>query len=200
MVASDLSPGMVERGRARSVAEGYDIEWVEADVEDLPFEEGRFDCVGSVFGAMIAPRPRVVAEELFRVVRPGGTVGMTAWTKEGLTAELFALGRSYAPPSDSPLSDEWSDDANVRERFDGLAARFEIEIRTLPFRFESPEEMVATLGTSAPPWVAAKQNLPPERWEALATDARELAERWVGDGGRIEVDNEYALIVARKRG
>ena len=200
LVASDLSPGMVERGRARSEAEGYDIEWVEADVEDLPFEEGRFDCVGSVFGAMIAPRPRVVAEELFRVVRPGGTVGMTAWTKEGLTAELFALGRSYAPPSDSPLSDEWSDDANVRERFDGLAARFEIEIRTLPFRFESPEEMVATLGTSAPPWVAAKQNLPPERWEALATDARELAERWVGDGGRIEVDNEYALIVARKRG
>ena len=200
VVASDLSPGMVERGRARSEAEGYDIEWVEADVEDLPFEGGRFDCVGSVFGAMIAPRPRVVAEELFRVVRPGGTVGMTAWTKEGLTAELFALGRSYAPASDSPLSDEWSDEANVRERFHGLAGRFEIEIRTLPFRFDSPEEMVATLGTSAPPWVAAKQNLPPERWEALATDARELAERWAGDGGRIEVENEYALIVARKRG
>ena len=68
VVASDLAPGMVERGRARSQAEGYDIEWVEADVEALPFEDGRFDCEGSVFGAMIAPRPRVVAEELFRVV------------------------------------------------------------------------------------------------------------------------------------
>jgi ubiquinone/menaquinone biosynthesis C-methylase UbiE len=105
VVASDLSPGMVERGRRRSEAEGYEIEWVEADAEALPFEDGRFDCVGSVFGAMIAPRPRVVAEELFRVVRPGGTVGMTAWTKEGFTAELFALGRSYAPPVDAPLSD-----------------------------------------------------------------------------------------------
>jgi ubiquinone/menaquinone biosynthesis C-methylase UbiE len=80
VVASDLSPGMVERGRERSRAEGFEIEWVEADAEDLPFNDARFDCVGSVFGAMIAPRPELVARELFRVVRPGGTVGMTAWT------------------------------------------------------------------------------------------------------------------------
>ena len=75
VVASDISPGMVERGRARSAAEGYDVEWLEADAEELPFEDERFDCVGSVFGAMIAPRPERVASELFRVVRPGGTVG-----------------------------------------------------------------------------------------------------------------------------
>jgi SAM-dependent methyltransferase len=201
VVASDLSPGMVERGRARSEAEGYDVEWVEADVEALPFEDGRFDCVGSVFGAMIAPRPRVAAEELFRVVRPGGTVGMTAWTPRGFSADLFRLGRSYAPPSgDQPIADEWSDEDNVRERFAGLAARFEIELRTLPWRFDSPEEMVATLGTSAPPWVAAKQNLPPERWESLTAEARALAERWAGDARPIELENEYALIVARKRG
>ena len=150
---------------------------------------------------MIAPRPRVVAEELFRVVRPGGTVGMTAWTPNGFSAELFKLGRSYAPPADDqPLADEWSVEENVRERFDGLAARFEIEVRTLPWRFDSPEEMVSTLGTSAPPWVAAKQNLPPERWESLISEARELAERWAGDARPIEFDNEYALIVARKRG
>src|SRR3954463_12637066 len=149
VVASDISPGMVERGRARSQSEGYDVEWVEADVEDLPFEDGRFDCVGSVFGAMIAPRPRLVAEELFRVVRPGGTVGMTAWTSNGFSADLFRLGRSYAPPSDSPLPDEGSVEANVRERFDGLAARFDLEVRRLPWRFDSPEEMVSALGTSA---------------------------------------------------
>ncbi|MEJ7714839.1 MAG: class I SAM-dependent methyltransferase [Thermoleophilaceae bacterium] len=57
VVASDIAPGMVEKGRARSQAEGYDIEWVEADAEDLPFEGDRFECVGSVFGAMIAPVP-----------------------------------------------------------------------------------------------------------------------------------------------
>ena len=200
VVASDLAPGMVERGRARSEAEGYDIEWVEADVEALPFDDGRFDCVGSVFGAMIAPRPRVVAEELFRVVRPGGTVGMTAWTPNGFSAELFRLGRSYAPPSDQPLAEEWSVEENVRERFDGLAARFELEVRTLTWRFDSPEEMVSTLGTSAPPWVAAKTNLPRERWESLTREARELAERWADGTQPIELENEYALIVARKRG
>ena len=64
-------PRWCARGRERSEAEGYEIEWVEADAEELPFEDARFDCVGSVFGAMIAPRPRVAAEELFRVVRPG---------------------------------------------------------------------------------------------------------------------------------
>jgi ubiquinone/menaquinone biosynthesis C-methylase UbiE len=200
VVASDLSPGMVERGCARAEAEGYDVQWVEADAEALPFDDASFDCVGSVFGAMIAPRPRVVAEELFRVVRPGGTVGMTAWTKEGFTAELFALGRSYAPPSDQPLSDEWSVEENVRERFDGLAARFELERRELAWEAESPEALVATLGTSAPPWVAAKKNLPPERWESLVAEALELARRWAGPERPIRLANEYALIVARKRG
>jgi SAM-dependent methyltransferase len=198
--ASDLSPGMVTRGRARAEAEGYDIDWLEADAEALPFDDASFDCVGSVFGAMIAPRPRVVAEELFRVVRPGGTVGMTAWTKEGFSADLFALGRSYAPPSDQPLSDEWSVEDNVRERFDGLAARFVLERQELVWEADSPEALVAMLGTSAPPWVAAKQNLPPERWDSLVADALELAQRWAGDERPIKLDNEYALIVARKRG
>jgi SAM-dependent methyltransferase len=200
VVASDLSPGMVERGRARASAEGYEIEWLEADAEALPFDDASFDCVGSVFGAMIAPRPRVVAEELFRVVRPGGTVGMTAWTTQGFSAELFALGRSYAPPSDQPLSDEWSVEDNVRERFDGLAARFEVGRRELVWEVDSPEALVAMLGTSAPPWVAAKQNLPPERWDSMVGEALELAQRWAGDERPIKLQNEYALIVARKRG
>ena len=200
VVASDLSPGMVERGRARAQAEGYDVEWLEADAEALPFDDASFDCVGSVFGAMMAPRPRVMSEELFRVVRPGGTVGMTAWTTQGFSAELFALGRSYAPPSDQPMSDEWSVEDNVRERFDGLAARFELKRRHLVWEADSPEAVVATLGTSAPPWVAAKQNLPPERWESLVAEALELAQRWAGDERPIKLENEYALIVARKRG
>ena len=51
-VACDISPGMVERGRARSAEEGYDVEWVVGDAEDLPFEDARFDCAGSVFGAL----------------------------------------------------------------------------------------------------------------------------------------------------
>src|SRR5687767_13820162 len=106
VTASDLSPGMVERGRARSAAEGYDIEWIEADVEDLPFEEASFDCVGSVFGAMLAPRPEVAAREMFRVARPGNTVGLAVWVPDGASIEMFRIGRRYAPPSELPPHEE----------------------------------------------------------------------------------------------
>lgn len=203
VVASDISPGMVQRGRARSESDGYDVEWVEADVEELPFEDERFDCVGSVFGAMMAPRPRRTADELFRVVRPGGTVGMTAWTTRGYTAELFALSRSYAPPApDQPMSDEWSVEENVRERFDGLAARFELERRPLVWEADSVDAMIDAMAESSPPWVAAREGLPPERYEQMLAEARELTGRFARDSGdgRIALESEYALIVARKRG
>jgi SAM-dependent methyltransferase len=201
VVASDLSPGMVERGRARSEAEGYDIEWVEADAENLPFEGGRFDCVGSVFGAMIAPRPRVVAEELFRVVRPGGTVGMTAWTAESFSNEIFGIGRKYTPPAPGqPMSDEWAVEATVRERFDGLAARFEIERRPLVWEAESPEDLLERIGNANPPWTAARTNLPAEDYEAMLGEALDLTRERGGGDGPVRIENEYALIVARKRG
>ena len=116
VVASDLSPGMVERGRARAAAEGYDIEWLEADAEELPFEDERFDCVGSVFGAMIAPRPERAAAELFRVVRPGGTVGMTAWRSDSLVPKIGELARKYSPAVPAgPLPEEWGEEETARD-------------------------------------------------------------------------------------
>jgi len=202
VVASDLAPGMVERGRARTEAEGYDIEWVEADVEDLPFEDRRFDCVGSVFGAMIAPRPRVAAEEMFRVVRPGNTVGMTAWLAEGPTHDMFQLTRSYAPPAadDMPRLEQWSDEDTVRERFDGLANSTEFEKATLPWSADSPEAFVASMERDAPMQAAAKASMPPDRYAEMYGKLVELARGWAGGEGPFEVDAHYLLIVARRRG
>jgi SAM-dependent methyltransferase len=200
VVASDISPGMVERGRARTGGEGYDIEWVEADAEDLPFEDGRFDCVGSVFGAMIAPRPDVVARELMRVVRPGGTVGMTAWEGDAFVPQLGRIAGRYIPrPPDQPVSEEWADEQTARGRFDGLAARVDFEITTLVWERESPEAFVRDLEHASPPTVAAKQALPPERFEAMSAEMVELARRLGGDGPTV-LESEYALIVARKPG
>ena len=200
VVASDLAPGMVERGRQRAAAEGYEIEWLEADVEALPFEDMSFDCVGSVFGAMIAPRPRRAAEELFRVVRPGGTVGMTAWVPGGFPSELFALAREYGPQNPGlPVAEEWALEENVRERFDGLAARFEIERRSLPWEGESPEAITAEMERTTPTWVAAREAVPAERFEDLQRRVAEMFRRHGGDGA-ISIDCEYAVIVARKRG
>jgi ubiquinone/menaquinone biosynthesis C-methylase UbiE len=200
VIASDLSPGMVERGRARTQAEGYPIEWIEADAEDLPFEDGRFDCVGSVFGAMIAPRPRRVAEEMVRVTRPGGTVGMTAWTPESGPVELFSVARRYQPmPPDMPKIEEWGDEDTVRERFDGLASRIEFERRSLAWEAESLETLGAILA-DAPMAVAMRESLPAETYEALEAEQREVAERLAEGEGPVRIDAEYLLIVARKPG
>jgi len=201
VVASDLAPGMVEQGRARTQAEGLDTEWVEADAEDLPFEDSRFDCVGSVFGAMIAPRPRVVAEQMFRVVRPGNTVGMTVWMPEGPTWEMFQVTRSYSQaPADLPRLEEWSREEVVKERFDGLANSIEMERRTLPWTAESAEAFVADMERHAPMQAAAKAHMPPDDYARLRAELVELATRWAGGDGPIEMDAPYMLIVARRRG
>ncbi|MFB3739478.1 MAG: class I SAM-dependent methyltransferase, partial [Candidatus Velamenicoccus archaeovorus] len=83
VVACDFSPRMVEWGKARTAEEDLAVEWHVADAEALPFEDGRFDVVGSAFGAMFAPRPDVAAAELFRVAKGGGLVAMANWTPEG---------------------------------------------------------------------------------------------------------------------
>ena len=200
VVASDLAPAMVERGRARGEAEGYSIEWLEADAEELPFEDGRFDCAGSVFGAMLAPRPDRVAEELFRVTRPGGTVGMIAWTPTSAPVALFQIARRHQPPPpEMPKIEEWGDEETVRDRFGALAARIELERRTLPWEAESLEALEAILA-DAPMSAAARESLPRETLDAMRAEQHELLEQWVSGGGPVRVDAEYLLIVARKGG
>jgi ubiquinone/menaquinone biosynthesis C-methylase UbiE len=202
VVACDISPGMVDRGRVRSQEEGYDVEWVVGDAEALPFEDARFDCVGSAFGAFIAPRPEVVARELFRVVRPGGTVGLTAWTPDGVMAEMFGIGRRFAPlDPDQPPSERWGDEATARERLEPHAARVEHERRRLSWGAESPRTFLDEFSASAPTMAAARKGLPPERFEELMALMGEMVERNnAADDGSLRLEAEYAVIVARKRG
>ncbi|MGH3329422.1 MAG: class I SAM-dependent methyltransferase [Streptomycetales bacterium] len=98
MVASDLTPAMLEAGRREGTARGAMLEWMAADAEDLPFGDGEFDVVTSCVGAMFAPDHHAVARELIRVCRLGGTVGMINWSPEGWIEEFFALLAAYAPP------------------------------------------------------------------------------------------------------
>jgi SAM-dependent methyltransferase len=202
VVACDLSPAMVERGRARSEAEGYAIEWLEADAEDLPFEDARFDCAGSVFAAFLAPRPQVVSRELFRVVRPGGTVGLTSWTPDGVMSELFKIGRAYAPPQpDLQPPELWGDEGIARERLAPHAAHAEFERDTLVWTGDSPAAFVDEMFASTPSMAAARQTLPPERFEELRTQVGDLVVRWnAADDGSVRIEPEYAVIVARRRG
>jgi SAM-dependent methyltransferase len=199
-VGSDFAPKQVERGRARTEAEGLDVEWVVADVEDLPFDDASFDCVLSVFGAMFGPRPERVASELFRVVRPGGTVGMANWPNRGFQSEMFEVLDRYAPnrPPGVPNPRDWGEEAVVRERFDGLAGSISVEPRMLPWEFESFAAMAALLRDHGPRGI---DELPEDKRGALVAELQALVERWTqADDGSVRIEAEYTLVVARKRG
>jgi SAM-dependent methyltransferase len=201
VVASDLSPEMIRRGRERAAADGYEVEWVEADAEDLPFEDGRFECAGSVFGAIFAPRPEVAARELFRVVRPGNTVGLAAWAPGSFPIQLFEVSRRYVPPPpELPDAVEWGDEDTVRARLEGLAGTLDIERRSLDWEFESAEALVEMLERDAPMQVAARSVLSEEQLEAMHGDYLDLVRRLSGGEGPVAIAAEYVLIVARKRG
>jgi ubiquinone/menaquinone biosynthesis C-methylase UbiE len=201
VVASDLSPEMVKRGRPRTEAEGYEVEWLEADAEDLPFEDDRFDCVGSVFGAMLAPRPEVAAGELFRVARPGGAIGMTAWTPESFSVRLFSIARKYQPPApDLPQLEEWGEEETARRRFGDLPASLDFERRRLPWEAESIEDFNRFI-ESTPMATALAQVLSDEQLEALRAEQLELVRGELGGGeGPISLEAEYLMMVARKPG
>jgi SAM-dependent methyltransferase len=98
VMASDLTPRLLEAGRTRAESLDVQLEWVEADAEDLPFPDGDFDVVMSCIGAMFAPHHQQVADELVRVCRPGGTIGLASWTPEGLIGGLFRTMGPFAPP------------------------------------------------------------------------------------------------------
>ena len=98
VIASDLTPALLEAGSRRPDAKGLDIEWVPADAEDLPFEDGSFDIVMSCIGVMFAPFHQVAADELVRVCRPGGTIALLSWTPEGMIGALFRTLKDFAPP------------------------------------------------------------------------------------------------------
>ena len=201
VVASDLTPTLIERGKQRTAENGVEIEWVEADAEDLPFDDERFDCTASVFGAMFAPRPDQAARELFRVTRPGNTVGMANWTPDGFMGRMFHLFNEYLPrPAGLPTPVEWGREEVVRERFNELAGSLELEHRTAPYRFDSVNSLLGFM-ENAGPQVAAKQALGPERYDEVMRRFRDIvAEFNQADGDAVSIDAEYLLVVARKRG
>jgi ubiquinone/menaquinone biosynthesis C-methylase UbiE len=202
VVASDISPGQIELGRERTAAEGLDVEWVEANAEELPFEDDRFDCAASVFGAMFAPRPELVAKEMFRVVKPGGTIGMANWGHYGFQAEMFELQTGFGPPPDPEIAHprDWGMEEVVQERLGPYASSLQLERQTIRYEFESFERAMQTFG-SAGPSAAARKDLEPDKLQQLVGQARELVERWnQADDGRLVIDAEYLQVVARKRG
>ena len=118
VVGLDYVPALLERARMRAVAEGVTADFIEGDAEALPFDDGSFDVVTSVFGAMFAPDQEQTASELARVCRPGGRIGSVAHTPDGFIGNLFKINARHVPPPAglrSPI--QWGTEERLRELF-----------------------------------------------------------------------------------
>jgi ubiquinone/menaquinone biosynthesis C-methylase UbiE len=118
----DIAPNLLDQARVRALDEGLTICFDQGDAEDLPYEDGSFDLVVTMFGAMFAPRPEVAAKELIRVCRPGGRIAMANWTPTGFIGQLFKVtGKHVSPSPGVPFPLLWGDQSEVRDRFrDGV--------------------------------------------------------------------------------
>ena len=195
----DLSPALLEAARARAGEEGLEITWVEGDAEELPFADGEFDRVLSVFGAMFAPRHERTASELLRVTRPGGTVALTTWVPEGVMGRMIAAQGTFIPPpagAESPV--QWGVEAPAREMLAG-AAQLSFEPATITFRDESVEHYLANLRENLGPLIAARAALEADgRWPQAQAQLRDLyTEANTATDGSMTVDAGYLLILAQ---
>ena len=203
VTASDLTPELFEAGRARAEAEGVELEWVEADAENLPFEDESFDVVMSSIGAMFAPRHQDVADELVRVCRPGGTVGMLNWTPEGMIGALFRTMGPFAPPpppgaQPPPL---WGSEDHMRELFGDRVEFGTLERDMLQITaFERPHDYGEHFKAYYGPTIVARKNAEKDGREGEFDEALDaFCDEWNrGTPERAYFEHEY-LVAAGKR-
>lgn len=199
VVASDLTPELIEAGRAEAARRGAELEWRQADAEALPFADGEFDVVMSCVGVMFAPHHQASADELVRVCRPGGTIGLISWTPQGFVGEMLATMKPYlAPPpsgAQSPLL--WGQEEHVRALFDDRVTGMTMRRQTTRVDcFATPEEFRDRFKTCYGPTVAAYRGIAndQERIAALDDALDRLARRYDGGITATIMDWEYLLV------
>jgi len=201
-VGIDYVPELLEQGRRRADAEGLEVELLEGDAEQLPFADGSFNAVTSVFGTMFAPDHEKAADELLRVTVPGGTIALASWTPAGFIGDLFRTVAAHVPPPagvQSPML--WGTKAHLGALFGNRITSLGVTERTFTFRFESPEEFVDFFRRWYGPTVKAFAALEPEKQEELHDDLVALAKRSdrLGSGDAIAIPSTYAEAIAVTR-
>ena len=197
----DIAPNLVEQARENAKGEGLNIKFDEGDAEALPYEDASFDAVITMFGAMFAPRPELVAAELKRVCRPGGLIAMANWTPAGFIGQMFkTTGKHVPPPAGMPSPLLWGVEETVRERFNGGISKFETKLQTCTFEFPfSPVEVVEHFrkyyGPSQKAFGAADEN-------AVAALRHDVEQLYIannrGSDGTTVVDSEYLEVIAER--
>jgi len=204
VIASDLTPELFDAGRARATAEGVELEWAEADAEDLPFEDASFDAVISSIGVMFAPHHEAAAAELLRVCRPGGTIGLLSWTPEGMIGGLFRTIGPFAPapPPGAQPPPLWGGEEHLRELF-GDRVEFDrlerdvLEVTAFDRPIDYAEHFKQRYGPTIAAQANARRNEREEEFEQALDGYFEQQNLGSADDARFEM--EYLLAVGRKR-
>lgn len=199
-VGSDFVPELLERGRERASAERLEIEFVEADAQDLPFGDGEFDVTMSIFGAMFAPDQERTAAELLRVTKPGGRIGMANWTPDGSVGQIFKTMSAHVPPPPGvqpPVL--WGTEERLRELFDdGIS---DLRVERLPARqaFRSADHFVEFFRTYFGPSKVAFEKVGEEGAAALEADLLAVleAENTAGDRALVLKPNYLQVVATR---
>jgi ubiquinone/menaquinone biosynthesis C-methylase UbiE len=203
VTASDLTPELFDAGRRRAKAEGVELEWIEGDAENLPFDDESYDVVMSSIGAMFAPHHLEVADELVRVCRPGGTIGMLNWTPEGMVGALFRTIGPFAPPpppgaQPAPL---WGSEEHLEELFSGRVNFRTLERKTLEVTtFEHPRDYGEHFKERYGPTIVAQINSRNNGREAEFNESlNQFCEQWNrGTPEHARFEQEYLLVIATR--
>ncbi|MEW8336711.1 MAG: class I SAM-dependent methyltransferase [Candidatus Thiodiazotropha sp.] len=199
VVSTDYVGELLEQSRIRAQAEGLAIEYREADAEALPFEEGSFDNVTSTFGVMFSPKQAQAANELQRVCRFGGTIGLANWTPESFIGQLFkTVGRYLPPPAGVESPAAWGTEAFLQRHFGSLAKEIRIQRRHFNFRYHSPDHWLDVFSTYYGPTLKAFQALDETEAQSLRDDILQLIGRYNRAGnGAMVVPSEYLEVVIK---
>jgi SAM-dependent methyltransferase len=200
VTSTDYVPALLDKGAARAAAEGLAMTFQVADVEDLPFADASFDVVLSTFGAMFAPDHRRTAEEMLRVLRPGGRLGMANWTPEGFIGQLFkVIGKHVPPPAGLQPPSAWGTEAHCAGLFGTRAASMRAERRLFNFRYRSAAHFVQVFRDFYGPTHKAFGALSAEGGKALEADLLALLGRLNTAGpGSLVIPSEYLEIVVTR--
>ncbi|MQA06135.1 MAG: methyltransferase domain-containing protein [Streptosporangiales bacterium] len=182
VVASDLTPELFEAGKRYAAVRGTHVEWREGDAEALPFDDDEFDAVLSCVGVMFAPHHQAAADELIRVCRPGGTIGLLNWTPGGFIGQMFAAMKPYVapPPPGAQPPPLWGSEDHVRALLGDRVTDVETRQQTVTIdRFATPEDFRDFFKTNYGPTIAAFRGIAdePVRVAALDDELADLARR-----------------------
>jgi SAM-dependent methyltransferase len=201
VISTDYVPALLERGRARAVADGLAIEFKEADAEALPFADGSFDVVVSTFGVMFTPNQNQATAELLRVCKSGGKIGLANWTPDGFIGQVFkTLGKYMPPPAGAKSPALWGTRDRLVEMFGSATISIQTEPRNFNFRYRSADHFLDILRTYYGPVLKAFAALDEAKQHSLKDDLTALIARMnkVSDGTMV-VPSEYLEVVITKR-